>query len=258
MTGCRRPRWRACPVREPLVILTKADLLVDDIRHASPSPVDVVTAAAPGVDVLVVSAFDGTGMDVLRALLAGTPPTAFPGTGPGPDPTAPRGRSAVLVGPSGVGKSTLAKALLGEKRLAVGPTRTSDGKGRHTTVRRELIVLPSGGVLIDTPGIRGVGVWDVDQGLDSAFADIAELAADCRFADCEHHTEPGCAVLAAVEDGSLPERRLASYRRLLRENAWLDSRRDARLAAEQRRRWKTIEIENRRRFAGRDRQGRNR
>lgn len=122
-------------------------------------------------------------------------------------------------------------------------------------MRRELLPLPGGGVLIDTPGLRGVGLVEASAGLERTFADVEELAAGCRFADCAHETEPGCAVLAAVEDGTLPQRRLDSYRRLLRENAWAASRTDARLRAEHENRWKTIKKEQRRMYRerGRDR-----
>ncbi|MGV9792727.1 MULTISPECIES: ribosome small subunit-dependent GTPase A [unclassified Gordonia (in: high G+C Gram-positive bacteria)] len=193
----------------PLVILTKADEC-EDVSRAEAE----VAEAALGVDVLVTSAATGEGLDALTDALFGT---------------------VVLLGPSGAGKSTLGNRLLGEDLLATGAVRTSDGKGRHTTAWRELVPLPHGGVLIDTPGLRGVGLHDVDEGLDQTFAEITELAQDCRFADCAHITEPGCAVLAAVETDRLTQRRLDSYRRLQRENAYAASRTDARLRAEQRR-----------------------
>lgn len=198
----------------PIVVLTKADQVGDTAEIEAE-----VAAAAPGVDVVAVSAATGFGVDAFAALLTGT---------------------VVLIGPSGAGKSTLGNALLGEERLATGAVRASDGKGRHTTVHRELLPLPGGGVLIDTPGLRGVGLWDAADGLEQTFADIEELAADCRFADCGHHAEPGCAVLAAVEDGVLTRRRLDSYRKLLRENEWIASRSDARLRAERENRYKAI------------------
>ncbi|MGW3341664.1 ribosome small subunit-dependent GTPase A [Nonomuraea rubra] len=190
----------------PVVVLTKADRCADAQRAT-----DEVAEVAPGVEVLVTSAATGEGMDVLVAVLSGT---------------------IVLLGPSGAGKSTLGNRLLGEDLLATGAVRDGDGKGRHTTAWRELLPLPHGGVLLDTPGLRGVGLHDADQGLDRAFAEIVELAEDCRFSDCAHATEPGCAVLAAVEDGHLTQRRLDSYHRLQRENAHAVSRTDARLRAE--------------------------
>ncbi|MCK9898640.1 ribosome small subunit-dependent GTPase A [Parafrankia colletiae] len=229
----------------PLIVLTKADLAPAGHTTAGPDPFwhTALASLAPGVGVRTVSAQDGRGMDELRDELAGS---------------SPGGRTTVLVGPSGVGKSTLANALAGADRLAVGAVRGSDGKGRHTTVRRELIPLPSGGVLIDTPGVRGIGLWGSGDGVDTAFAEIVDLAATCRFTDCEHRTEPGCAVLAAVEDGTLPERRLASYRKLQRESRWMRTREDARLAADQRAQWKRVHKEQRQLYADRERHGRHR
>ncbi len=197
----------------PLVALTKADLVPD------PGPLLADTeAVAPGVPVLLVSAVTGQGVAELAAAAAG-------GT-------------CVLLGQSGVGKSTLANALLGTPVQEVGAVREVDDKGRHTTTTRDLLPLPGGGVLIDTPGLRGVALWDADSGVSQAFSDIEELAADCRFHDCSHTVEPDCAIQAALRDGTLRERRLDSYRRLQRENAWIASRSDARLRAEQRRVWK--------------------
>ncbi|MET8051575.1 ribosome small subunit-dependent GTPase A [Streptosporangium sp. NPDC005286] len=188
------------------VVLTKADRSTDAASAASE-----VAEVAPGVEVLVTSAATGEGMDALAAVLSGT---------------------VVLLGPSGAGKSTLGNRLLGENRLATRAVRDSDGKGRHTTAWRELLPLPHGGFLLDTPGLRGVGLHDADEGLDQTFAEITELARDCRFADCAHTIEPGCAVLAAIDDGHLTRRRLDSYHRLQRENAHAASRTDARLRAE--------------------------
>ncbi|MFH0241750.1 ribosome small subunit-dependent GTPase A [Streptomyces sp. HK10] len=198
----------------PLVALTKADLAPDAV-HAAAADAE---AAAPGVTVLPVSAVAGEGTDVLAAVLGG-------GT-------------AVVLGQSGAGKSTLVNALVGQEVLAVRETRASDGKGRHTTTTRELFALPGGGVVIDTPGLRGAGLWDAEEGVGRAFSDVEELARACRFHDCAHTTEPGCAVLAAVGDGTLPPRRLDSYRKLLRENQYLAARTDARLRAELRRDWR--------------------
>ncbi|WP_043266911.1 ribosome small subunit-dependent GTPase A [Streptomyces sp. CT34] len=201
---------------QPLVVLTKADLVGDQagVGHL----VADTEGAAPGVQVLAVSAATGDGMDVLGAVLAG-------GT-------------SVLLGRSGAGKSTLANALIGAYVQDVQAIRDRDGKGRHTTTTRDLLVLPGGGVLIDTPGLRGVGMWDAESGLARTFAEVEELAERCRFADCAHGAEPGCAVQEAVVDGELTERRMESYRKLQRENQWIVAKTDARLRAERRREWK--------------------
>lgn len=198
----------------PVVVLTKADLAEDP---------DVIAAqmadSAPGVEVFAVSAQTGRNLDRLRAMV-------------------PPGRTLGLLGTSGSGKSTLVNALAGAIVMATQQIRRSDGRGRHTTTFRALIPLPGGGAVLDTPGIRAVGVFDTDAGLDQAFADIEALAAGCRFADCVHQGEPDCAVWAAVEDGDLSVRRLDSWRKLHRELRWQARRRDARLAAQARSAWK--------------------
>ncbi|NKQ24371.1 ribosome small subunit-dependent GTPase A [Streptomyces galbus] len=204
----------------PLVALTKTDLVPDSTYLVAD-----VEAAAPGAPVLPVSAVTGEGAAALAAELAG-------GT-------------AVLLGQSGVGKSTLVNALLGAEVRTSGAGRGNVGKGRHTTTARELLPLPGGGLVVDTPGLRGVGLWEADEGLSQVFAEIEELAAHCRFHDCEHHAEPGCAVLAAVDDGTLSHRRFESYRKLLRESAWIASRTDARLRAERAREWRRREAAGR-------------
>ncbi|MEU2894478.1 ribosome small subunit-dependent GTPase A [Streptomyces sp. NPDC001273] len=201
---------------QPVVVLTKADLVPDGATRAH--LVRDVENSAPGVPVVTVSAMDGDGLDVLAAIAAG-------GT-------------SVLLGQSGAGKSTLANALLGEDVMDVRATRDVDGKGRHTTTTRNLLVLPGGGVLIDTPGLRGVGLWDAGTGVGQVFAEIEEFAEGCRFHDCAHESEPGCAVLEAIETGDLPQRRLDSYRKLLRENQYIVAKTDARLRAEIRKDWK--------------------
>ncbi|MDH6547863.1 ribosome small subunit-dependent GTPase A [Streptomyces sp. SAI-041] len=122
--------------------------------------------------------------------------------------------------------------------MAVQATRDADGKGRHTTTTRNLLALPGGGVLIDTPGLRGVGLWDAETGVGQVFSEIEELARKCRFHDCAHESEPGCAVLAAIDSGELPERRLESYRKLIRENQRIVAKTDARLRSEIRKEWK--------------------
>jgi ribosome biogenesis GTPase / thiamine phosphate phosphatase len=200
---------------EPLVVLTKSDLAAapDVLRHE-------VTRVAPGVPVLAVSAVTGEGLDGLRSRFS-------------------LGVTAALVGVSGVGKSSLANALLGVSQLPTSAIR-ADGKGRHTTSARHLLVLPRGGLLLDTPGLRGVELWEVDDGLSAAFVDVEGLADGCRFSDCNHDREPGCAVIAATEDGRLAPERLGSWRKLRREAEWAAARTDARLRAEQSRRRRLV------------------
>ncbi|MFD5400261.1 ribosome small subunit-dependent GTPase A [Streptomyces griseorubiginosus] len=201
---------------QPLVVLTKADLVPDPVTLSH--LVQDVEMTAPGVPVLTVSALDGEGLDVLVASVCG-------GT-------------TVLLGQSGAGKSTLANVLVGEDVMQVHATRDVDGKGRHTTTTRNLLALPGGGVLIDTPGLRGVGLWDAETGVGQVFSEIEELAERCRFHDCAHEAEPGCAVLAAIDSGELSERRLESYRKLIRENQRIVAKTDARLRSEIRKEWK--------------------
>lgn len=218
--------WRSGA--QPVVVLTKSDLVPDPAGMAAE-----VAAVAPGVPVHTVSTVDGTGLDGVRALLA-------PGV------------TLVVVGPSGAGKSTLVNALAGREVMATGERRT-DGRGRHTTSHRELVPLAGGAMLIDTPGVRGVGLVADAEALDETFADVVDLAAGCRFADCAHVSEPGCAVLAAVEAGDLPERRLESWRRLSREAAHQARRADARLAAQERARVRSWSREVHRSLRERDR-----
>ncbi|MET8565427.1 ribosome small subunit-dependent GTPase A [Streptomyces flaveolus] len=201
---------------QPVVVLTKADLVPDPVTLAH--LVQDVETSAPGVPVLTVSALHGDGLDVLVALV---------GSG-----------TSVLLGQSGAGKSTLANVLVGADVMEVRAARDADGKGRHTTTTRNLLALPSGGVLIDTPGLRGVGLFDAETGVGQVFSEIEELAGRCRFHDCAHESEPGCAVRSAVENGELPQRRLESYRKLLRENQWIVAKTDARLRAEIKKDWK--------------------
>ncbi|MFJ7150430.1 ribosome small subunit-dependent GTPase A [Streptomyces sp. NPDC100445] len=201
---------------QPVVVLTKADLVPDPVTLAH--LVQDVETSAPGVPVIPVSALHGEGVDALAALV---------GTG-----------TSVLLGQSGAGKSTLANGLAGTDVMEVRAARDSDGKGRHTTTTRNLLTLPSGGVLIDTPGLRGVGMYDAGHGVGQVFADIEELAAGCRFHDCAHEAEPGCAVRTAVADGVLPDRRLESYRKLVRENQWTVAKSNARLRSELKKDWR--------------------
>ncbi|WP_395364782.1 ribosome small subunit-dependent GTPase A [Streptomyces sp. YH02] len=203
---------------QPTVVLSKADLVPDPVGLSY--LVEDVETVAPGVQVVPLSSTTGEGLDVLSAVVAG-------GT-------------TVLLGVSGAGKSTLANALVGADVMDVQAARDIDGKGRHTTTTRNLFVLPGGGVLIDTPGLRGVGLWDAETGVGQVFAEIEELAGGCRFHDCAHEAEPGCAVAAAIEDGSLPVRRLESYRKLIRENRRIVAKTDARMRSEILKEWKRM------------------
>lgn len=196
----------------PVIVVTKSDLSEE---------VDAIVAdiadAAPGVDVVSVNVLSPDGLSSLSPYLL-------------------QGRTVCVLGRSGAGKSSLVNALLGEEVLDTADVRR-DGKGRHTTTHRELHILPGGAAIVDTPGLRGAGLFVSDEGLDLAFADIEELVGSCRFNDCSHTQEPGCAVLQAVEDGELPQRRLDSWRKLQREARWMAVRSDARLRAEVRRAW---------------------
>ena len=190
----------------PVVPLTKADLATGEELD------DAFTRLEPacvGVPLLAISVATGAGLSGLAPFLR-------------------RGRTVALLGSSGAGKSTLANHLT-EAGLATGAVR-SDGRGRHTTTHRELVPLPGGGVLIDTPGLREVGLWDAPRGVDRTFPEITAVIGQCRFADCAHRAEPGCAVLAALADGRITEERLASWRKLRRELDRLAARDDPALA----------------------------
>jgi len=200
----------------PVIILNKADLCADIEAR-----IGKVKTAAPAVPIHAVSAIEHTGMDSLEQYLA-------------------RGKTAALLGSSGVGKSAIINALLGEERLATGEVRESDHRGRHTTTRRELIFLPGGGAVIDTPGMREIQVWADEESLDSAFEDISRLAAGCRFADCRHNTEPGCAVREAIQRGDLDASHFRNYLKLQREVRYLTARQEGHTALEEKLRWKKI------------------
>ena len=201
---------------DPVVVLTKSDLAEDPGETVAQAE-----AIAFGVPVHAVSSVTGEGLDGLEPHLA-------------------PGRTVALLGSSGVGKSTLANRLLGEELLATADVRR-DGRGRHTTTHRELVRLPGGALLLDTPGMRELQLWADESALNETFADVAELARQCRFTDCAHGSEPGCAVGAALADGTLPQIRWESYRKLQRELHSLALRQDARLRSEARK--------ERRRFA---------
>jgi ribosome biogenesis GTPase len=168
-----------------------------------------------------MSARDRTGLEALSAWLA-------------------PGATVALVGSSGAGKSTLVNALLGEARQAVHEVRASDARGRHTTTRRELFPLPTGALLIDTPGLREFQLWAEAADLGDAFPEIERLAKTCRFRDCRHESEPGCALTGAVEQGTLDPARLESWRKLQRELQWNAARTDQRLRLEREARWRAI------------------
>ena len=203
---------------DPVVVLTKADLC-PDIGPA----LALVETVTFGVPVHVTSALTGAGFDDVRACLDG-------------------GRTGAAIGSSGVGKSTLINGLCGEERLATREIR-DDGRGRHTTTHRELIVLPGTGCVIDTPGMRELQLWDSAEGLERAFEDVDDLIAECRFSDCAHESEPGCAVRAALADGRLDAERYESYTKLQRELRYLEIRHDARARSEERKRWRAINKE---------------
>ncbi|MCW2572250.1 MAG: rsgA [Frankiales bacterium] len=210
----------------PVVVLTKADLCAD-IEAA----VGAVLPHAPGADVIAVSAATGD-LDALRRYVV-------------------EGATLALLGSSGAGKSTLVNALAGASVMATNDIRDVDGKGRHTTSHRELIVLPNRAVIIDTPGLRGVALYATEEGLSRAFAEVEELAGACRFADCHHTGEPGCAITASVEAGDLAQARVDSWRKLQRELAFQARRTDARLRSEERAKYKQFSKEMRARGGGR-------
>lgn len=207
------------------VLLTKADLL--DRAEVARVADQVRSLAGSGVSVMAISA--------RPERLEGAPATEPSGSaiavleGPrthGIEGAFPPGTTTILLGSSGAGKSSLINALLGQERQLVSDVRAQDGKGRHTTVSREVVPLPNGGRIVDMPGIRGVGLWDADVGIARAFADVEELAQGCRFRDCTHGSEPGCAVRAAVEEGVLGQARLDYYRELKEEEHGIAKRRE--------------------------------
>jgi ribosome biogenesis GTPase / thiamine phosphate phosphatase len=198
----------------PVVVLNKLDLCVDPDAAR-----DEVAANAQGVDVIAISALNHTAIDALQPHLA-------------------PGRTIAVLGSSGVGKSTLVNRLLGEDRQRVGERRGDNSLGRHTTVHRELVPLPGGALIIDTPGLREVGLWDAGEGIDETFGDLTELATRCRFGDCTHDGEPGCAILAAIESGELDGERFAAWQKLAREQAFHDRKSNRASAAATKRLWK--------------------
>lgn len=219
------------------VVLTKADLAESEAQ-AEQVRSRVCALAGDGVPTIVVSADAPESVEPVRALV-------------------PPGTTAVLIGKSGVGKSSLVNMLVGHEVQQIGDVREGDGKGRHTTVSREMVDIPGGGFVVDMPGVRGLGMWEADAGIGAAFADIEALAAQCRFRDCRHKDEPGCAVRAAVESGQVAPERFASYQVLKEETAALRERREeARRMRGEKASDRKGRVAHRQRGAGRGRRGR--
>ncbi|MGE7022083.1 ribosome small subunit-dependent GTPase A [Solibacillus cecembensis] len=200
----------------PVVVLTKTDLC-DDVEPY----IREVEQVAFGVEIIALSAVTGEGLDALRAMLT-------------------EGKTAALLGSSGAGKSTLTNALLATEQMKVSDIREDDAKGRHTTTHRELVVLPTGACLIDTPGMRELQLWDQGDSIQASFSDIEELAQNCRYRDCTHKNEPHCAVLQAINEGNLEESRLKNYFKLQKEAAYIEKKTNVAAQLTEKRKWKQI------------------
>ncbi|WP_244094250.1 ribosome small subunit-dependent GTPase A [Jeotgalibacillus salarius] len=200
----------------PVIVLSKADLCENSDKKAGEA-----SAAAMGVPVLVTSAYEGTGLETLKTYID-------------------EGMTVAVMGSSGVGKSSIINALIGEEKMLVNDIREDDSKGKHTTTHRELIMLPEKGVIIDTPGMRELQLWESDSGLSQGFQDIEALAGSCQFRDCSHETEPGCAIQQAIEDGELEQDRYDSYVKLQKELAYLDRKSNKREQILEKKKWKKI------------------
>jgi len=200
----------------PIIVLNKADLCTDIPAH-----INDIEHAMWGVPIHVTSATEEWGIDLLKKHFV-------------------RGTTAAFLGASGVGKTSIINVLLGEKRLEVGDVREQDRRGRHTTSHRELFLLPGGGAVIDTPGIREIQLWADEDALFSAFPDIEQLSSECRFSDCTHTSEPGCAIREAIEEGTLDVDRFQSYSKLRKEIHYLETHREQKARLEEKAKWKKI------------------
>ncbi|MDF2945369.1 MAG: rsgA [Bacillales bacterium] len=203
----------------PIIILTKKDLC-EDVS----SRISAVEEVAIGVPILAVNSIDGDGIDAISEY-------------------ASEGKTVALLGSSGAGKSTLLNALIGTELQKTQDVREGDDRGKHTTTHRELFFLPSGGMIIDTPGMRELQLWDGDEGVTVTFSDIEEIALRCRFSDCSHESEPGCAIRSAIENGELETSRYESYLKLQREIAYSARKQDSALARAEKEKWKKIHLQ---------------
>ncbi|MBO1005320.1 ribosome small subunit-dependent GTPase A [Pseudogracilibacillus auburnensis] len=211
----------------PVIVLSKADLC-DDIDEK----VKEAESIALGVPIHVISAEQNTGLEKLSIYMG-------------------EGQTVALLGSSGVGKSTLVNAFLGTEKLKTSGIRQGDDKGRHTTTHRELIVLEQGGILIDTPGMRELQLWEADTGLSAGFSDVDQLGDQCKFRDCQHNGEPGCAIERALNEGTLDFARYESYLKLQKELAYLDRKENKQKSMAEKERWKKITVDHRKRKKGR-------
>lgn len=200
----------------PVIVLNKADLC-NEIEHKRAQ----VESIASGVPIIILSALENKGLNALTSYLS-------------------KGQTVALIGSSGVGKSTLTNQLAGQTIQSVQSVRPDDNRGRHTTTHRELIILPSGGLLIDTPGMREIQMWSGNEGLQETFADITSIATLCRFRDCQHQNEPGCAVQQAIRDGQLDARRFHNYQKLQQELNYLNRKKDQKASLVEKEKWKKI------------------
>jgi ribosome biogenesis GTPase / thiamine phosphate phosphatase len=200
----------------PVIILSKGDLC----DHVDEKIAEVEKVAL-GVPVIAISARESIGLEQLL-------PYLLPG------------KTIALLGSSGVGKSTITNTLLGAEKQAVREIRSGDSKGKHTTTHREMILLPNGSILIDTPGMRELQLWESSEGVSGSFSDIESLSEECRFRDCRHENEPGCAVQMAIEAGSLDRERLGSYQKLLKELSYLERKVDKKAQAHEKKQWKNL------------------